>query len=269
MKIGGSTFIYNGISQDYSFIETLNCIYDLCDEIAFVYGGDDGTQEAIDKWCYEKMSHANMKPIHCANITKEEWEEQKGRQKLSYFSNLAIDMLETEWNFYLQCDEVIAERSFPNIREAIEHDVDAYLCTRYNLWRDPLSHLVVEQSRKPCSTQVIRLAKTKYRCYDDAESLAVPFLHTLQKEGVTGSDAIEIYHCGYIRDEIKQVVKSKNMLVDIFGLDMDARIGEKFDYRNFPFKGEDIQPVPLPLPKYMKKWAQERHPEAMADYPKQ
>ena len=256
-KLGGSTFIYNGISQDYSFIETLNCLYDLCDEIAFVYGGDDGTEEAVEKWCDEKRSGPNDKIIHGANILKEEWEAQKGRQKLSYFSNLAIDMLETDWNMYIQCDEVLAERSFPNVREAIEHDVDAYLCTRYNLWRDPLSHLVVSQDRKPCSTQVIRLAKTKYRCYDDAESLMVPFVYSL--EGV-GSDAFEIYHLGYIRNEIKQVVKSRNMLVDVFGLEMDKRIGEKFDYRNFPFQGDDIQPVPLPLPKFCIDWLKERHP---------
>ena len=53
--LGGSTFIWNGIKQDYNFIETLECLYELCDEIAVVYGGDDGTVEVVHEWWLKKM----------------------------------------------------------------------------------------------------------------------------------------------------------------------------------------------------------------------
>lgn len=250
--LGGSTFVYNGISQDYNFIETLNCLYDLCDEISIAFGGTDGTIDSIYKWA----DNHHLKPVTLNNFSDKEWEEQKGRQKLSYFSNMAIACLDTDWNFYLQADEIIHERSFSAIRDAIIFDIDSYVCKRWNLWKDPLHHLEVEQERKPCSTEVIRLAKTKYRCFDDAESVMAPFTHVY---GVP--EAIEIFHMGFIRDPVKHVVKAKNMLVDIFGLGMDDRIGEKFDPDKFPFTGNDIQPIKGPLPKYIKDWCIERYPD--------
>ena len=255
--LGGSTFIYNGISQDYCFLETLECLHALCDQVSVAFGGDDGTAEKVTSWHDFKRSGK----IIMTYIAKEEWDAQKGREKLSYFSNLAIDRLATDWNFYLQCDEILHERSFENVRDAIEFDVESYLCKRYNMWRDPISQLVVEQERKPCSDVVIRLAKTKYRCFNDAESVMAASTNKFAPVDEPNYEAFEIYHVGFIRDPIKQVIKSRNVLVDIFGLEMDKRIGEKFDYRNFPFSDNDIQPVPLPVPKFIKRWLMVRHPE--------
>src|SRR5690606_25582329 len=137
------------------------------------------------------------KSIQAANILKEEWDSQVGREKLSYFSNLAIDMLSTDWNFYLQADEILHEDSFPFVRKAIEDpQADGYLIRRLNLWRDPLHMLNVPQERKPVSTEVIRLAKTKFRCVDDAESLGVTGM-----VGILGDiDNMVIYHMGFVRD---------------------------------------------------------------------
>jgi hypothetical protein len=170
--------------------------------------------------------------------------------------NEAIRRLQTDYVFSLQADEIIHERSFDNIRKAIEMGWEAIVAKRYNLWRDPLSMLNVEQSRKPCSTEVIRLAKRRYMAYNDGEHLAVPSVNVYGGR----EESIEVYHVGYIRDPIKMVVKSRNMLVDIFGMEMDKRIGDKFDSKKFPFEGDDIIPVPLPLPKFIKKWCQDRYP---------
>lgn len=257
ITLGGSSFVWNGNDQDYCYKETVWCLAELCDQVVIAAGGTDGTLDDLINYIAEQPWRFKVKVIE---ITEQMWNEQHGREKLSYFSNLAISQLETKWNFYLQCDEIIHERCFEDIRLAIERDmvVDSYLCRRYNLWRDPLSHLVVPQRRKPCSDAVIRLAKTECRCFGDAESLMAAFTH------VWGEiDRIEIYHLGYIRDPIKNVVKSKNMLVNIFGLEMDKRIGDKFDHKKFPFDGDDIQPVPLPLPKFIKQWCRERHPEVV------
>lgn len=256
--LGGASFLYNGISQDYCYRESIECLIELCDEVAICIGGEDGSVEDVIRLVENRKKDINVKIIH---FSKDEWVNQKGREKLSYFSNMAISALKTDWVYYQQMDEILHERSFGYVRDAIEFpDVESYMCKRYNCWRDPLSHLVVEQSRKPCSDEVIRLAKSKYRCFNDAESLMAPSTHKYQ---LVGSEAppFEIYHVGFIRDEIKQVVKSRNMLVDIFGLQWDERIGNKFDYRNFPFQGDDIQPVPLPVPKFIKQWLMIRHPD--------
>lgn len=255
--LGGSTFVYNGISQDYSFLETLESLHELCDQVSVAFGGDDGTAEKITAWHDSK----NSGKIIMSYIAKEHWEEKKGREKLSYFSNIAISKLTTDWNFYLQADEILHERSFENVRDAIEFDVESYLCKRYNMWQDPVSHLVVEEARKPCSDVVIRLAKSKYGCFGDGESLMAPSTNKYHLVDFPDEQAFEIYHVGFIRDPVKQVVKSRNMLVDIFGLGWDERIGEKFDSKNFPFQGNDIQPVPLPVPKFVKQWLMIRHPD--------
>jgi hypothetical protein len=252
MTLGGAIFIWNGISQDYCFLESIQCLIDLCHEVSIVYGGNDGTVEAVEQLASVHQDSA----LILNNITQQEWDAQQGREKLSYFMNEALACLDTDWAFSLQADEIIHERSFYVIRQAIELPVEAVVAKRYNLWRDPLSMLNVEQERKPCSTEIIRLARTKYRAYSDGEHLAVPSIHVYDGR----EESIEVYHVGYIRDPVKMVVKSRNMLVDIFNIGMDARIGEKFDSRNFPFTGPDIIPVPMPLPKYIQAWCQERYP---------
>jgi hypothetical protein len=252
--LGGATMIYNGVSQDYSFIETLECLYECCDEIAIIYGGDDGTMDKINKWARSK--DWNHKEIGSASISKEEWESQVGREKLSYFSNLAIDMLSSDYVLYLQADEVLHENCFDAVRDAITHDHESIMCTRYNLWASPYMMLDVEQSRKPCSTEVIRLAKTKYRCVGDAESLG----------GMTQCEIgylphIRIYHNGFVRDKHKHIDKIIHMQRDVFQMDYDKRVHDcedGFDPWKFGFTPDDVVPIIEALPKFMKEWASER-----------
>jgi hypothetical protein len=256
--LGGSTFVWNGIKQDYNFIETLNCLYELCDEISIAVGGDDGTYEAFQGWLCAQIGEVPKypKPIKFIHIFQSEWDSQQGREKLSYFSNKAIAALETDWNFYLQCDEIIHEDSFEYIRQAIEHDVEAYVCRRLNLWGDPYHMLDVSQERKPVSTEVIRLAKTQYRCIDDAESIGVPEAH------VFGDlDLIQIFHMGFVRDKTKHIQKIKHMQRDVFLMDYDKRadLSPVFDPWQWGFSKEDVIPIPRPLPKFIQKWAEDRY----------
>lgn len=246
--LGGSTFVWNAIKQDYCIIETLECLSTLCDEVAICYGGDDGTIELIEKWA------EGRKRILTKVITKEEWEEQKGREKLSYFSNLAIEMLHTEWNFYLQADEILHETSFPFIRQAIELPDPAFLVTRINLWGSPNTMLNVVQERKPCSTEVIRLAKSECRCVGDAESLGL-----MKYCSDKFLKEIKIFHVGFVRDPIKHLEKIRHIQDDVFLIDHDKRIDgmEKFDPWVM-FSKEDVIPIPEELPIFIQDWAKQR-----------
>lgn len=253
--LGGSTFIWNGIKQDYNFIETLECLYALCDEVSVVFGGDDGTDQKVMDWVWSKKQTSD-KMIHIHWITKEEWDAQQGRTKLSYFSNIAIEKLFTDWNFYLQSDEILHEESFPFVRMAIEMEAEAFMCRRLNLWKDADHMLNVPQDRKPCSTEVIRLAKTKYRCVDDAESLGVPSVNVLED-----IDLIQIYHMGFIRDEVKHLEKIKNMQVNVFlwgDYDVKAKNCDKFEPERW-FSDSDLIKIPRPLPRFIQAWADERY----------
>lgn len=247
-SLGGSTFIYNGIKQDYCFIETLECLAAFCDRIAICYGGDDGTIEAVNNWI------AGRNNVYAKWFSKELWDSKQGREKLSYFSNQAIEMLDTDWNFYLQADEILHEKSFEAVLDAIEMDIPAHLVSRINLWGSPYYALDVPQERKPCSTEVIRLAKTQYRCVGDAESLG----------GMSHCDNrylndIRIYHMGFVRDPIKHLEKIRHIQDEIFLIDHDKRIDgmEKFDPWKF-FSFNDVKPITEPLPVFIQQWAHER-----------
>lgn len=251
--LGGATFLYNGDKQDYCYLETLECLINLCDEVAVCYGGDDGSPESIESW-------ANLqKPgrVKLLRFTKEEWDEQKGREKLSYFSNKAIELLDTTHVFYLQADEILHEKSFPFVRKAIEMDVEAHLVRRFNLWGSPLAMLNVVQERKPCSTEVIRLAKVSARCVGDAESLGQVKVCV---DNFLGD--IRIYHMGFVRDPVKHLEKIRHIQDEVFLIDHDKRIDgmKSFDPLKF-FSLDDMVLIPERLPIFIQNWAKERYPE--------
>lgn len=247
MTLGGSLFIYNGIKQDYSFIEALDCLFELCDKVSVVVGGDDGTTEKVWEW-------VGNKPIIVTWISKQYWDEQKGREKLSYFSNMAIACLDTDYFINLQGDECIHESSFNSIREAIETGAESFFVKRINLWGSPYTALNVPQERKPVSTEIIRLAKKQYRCVDDAESIGVP------SANADFLDQIRIYHTGFVRDPVKHLVKIRHIQDEVFLMDHDKRIDsmEKFDCWGMGFDPSDIETITEPLPKFIKQWAEER-----------
>ena len=147
-----------------------------------------------------------------------------------------------------------SRRSYQHIRRAIESGDAGYMCERINLWDGPYTKLNVEQNRMPCSTQVIRLAKSEYRSYGDAESLAVPFLN------LNWVDRIAIYHMGFVRR--REVMKDKviNMQRNVFELghhDPKLDLSETFNPK-FWFSEDEIELIEEPLPRIIQKWAEER-----------
>ena len=139
---------------------------------------------------------------------------------------------------------------------AAEDGQEAYVMNRYNLFKDPFHMLNVDQDRKPCSTEVVRLARAYRRSYGDGEHLQCATVSVYKK-----LNAIEIFHLGFVRDQVKMVPKVKHMLTEVFKMDMDKRVDEdRFRWEKF-FKEEDLMPIPKPLPKYVQKWAEERYPE--------
>lgn len=250
--LGGCSFAYNAIQQDYNILETLECLYELCDQVSVVVGGTDGTIERVKLWASLKL---DGKPIFVTHITEEEWHEQVGRDKLSYFSNIAIGMVFTDYIIYVQADEVLHESSFPYVRQAIETGAPSFMITRHNLWATPYNRLEVDQSRKPCSTEVIRLAKKGYYCVGDAESLGV------DQCDMSFVNKIVCYHMGFVRDKYKHLVKIDHMQSKVFLWETDKRIHDNKDGFNcwkWGFTPADVVPIEDPLPKYIKEWAEER-----------
>lgn len=251
MTLGGATFIYNGEQQDYCWRETIDCLLELCDQVVVCDAGStDGTQQLILERYSGKVDIISMLP--------EQWNMQQGREKLSHFSNIAIRHLNTDWFFYLQADEIIHENSFDFIREAITFDnIDGYLVRRHNLWRDPLHRLNVPQERKPCSTEVIRLARRGHYCVGDAESLAVNNVHTYGD-----INNMEIFHMGFVRDKKKHLEKIRHMQDEVFLIEHDKRIDGMETFNSYAwFDDNDIVPIGKPLPRFIQQWSRDRYPE--------
>lgn len=243
--------VFRGESLDYCYKEAIQCLRELCDYVVVVdCGSDDNTVENL------RQFEDNKCLVMYRN--KEEWDLIKGREKLSYFTNIAIDKtreLGYEWQFNLQADEIIHERSFPYIWGAIGENNKAYFCTRINLWGNSKYQLNVPQERKPVSTEIIRLAHTNFYSYDDAESLCVPLASTEYLND------IRVYHMGFIRDKRKHIEKIKHIQDEVFLIDHDKRVDNMtngFDPMAMGFTKDDLIPVSEPLPKFIKSWAEAR-----------
>lgn len=245
----GTLFVYNGESMDYCYLEAIKCLTEFCDYTIVVDAGStDGTAEKL-----KELTYNNFKLIR---LDTSEWEAQTGKEKLNYFTNIAIqeaDRMGFTYQFNLQSDEIVHEKSYDVIRRAIQDNCDGYLCSRINLWESPYKKLIVPQNRQPCSTKVIRLAKVNRRSVGDAESLAVNELETKYTED------IRIYHMGFVRD--RKIMKDKviHMQEKVFGVNHDPKLdGSDIFVPQRWFGDDDLELIDEPLPEIIQEWAKQR-----------
>lgn len=251
MTLGGSLFIRDGIKFDYCFDLSIENLLAFCDKVSVVDAGStDGTVEVLHDL---EAKHKNLSVLY---LEPEEWEKTKGmgREKLCVFTDMAIARLDTDYNYYQQSDEITHEKSFEHIRQAIQTGQEAYMIKRINLWATPYLYLNVPQNRLPCSTEIIRLAKTKYRSIGDAESLDAQCVMDYVSD-------IRMYHMGFVRK--KEVMKSKiiNMQCGVFEMENYDDKLDKTEYFNpyAYFEEKDLAPIDEPLPEIIQTWAFSRY----------
>ena len=249
-NLAGTIYSYNAVTHDYCFMEAIQNLKDFCDHVIVVDAGS--TDSTVD--CIK-----NLLDDKCELFVFNEWETQKGTgsSKLNYFTNKAIEIAEEKGFAYTyngQLDEIVHEDSFPWIRKAMEEGQEGYMVRRYNLWKDPYHMLNVEQARKPCSTEIVRLAKCKYRSVGDAESIGCDQVY------IDYLNKIEVYHMGFVRKRDVMVNKVKWMQTTVFEMaDYDRRLDKAPEFQPMEyFKPEDIIPIHKPLPKVIQGWAAER-----------
>lgn len=247
-KLGAVSFIHNGNSLDYNWRETILNMKAFADQVVVVDAGSiDGTDSDIQQYADEKTK------IVC--LSREEWDAQRGREKIAYFQNEALKHLDTDWYFCLQCDEILHQDSFPYLKAAMHIGSDAFMCYRANLWFNPWLELTVPQNRMPCSSQVIRLAKTEFKSTGDGESIDCPSVN------FDFVNFLRIYHMGFVRDP--EVMKRKVIYMQekVFLTPHDQRLDEDYKFnphRYFDIEN-DVKPIPEELPVHIEGWAATRY----------
>ena len=246
--LGGFLFVKDGDTYDYCYRESIKSLLEFCDQVSIcVVESKDNTVDVVNN-----MAIADGRMI-VTYVPLTDWDAQQGKFKLNYFQNVAMEHLETDYQYLQQADEITHESCYDTIRQAIKTDQEGFLITRINLWGDPFHQLDVPQYRKPCSTEVIRLSKRGHPTYGDGESINAQCVDWFLK-------SIRMFHFGFVRDRKIQPSKIREMQGNIFQCGVDEKLNgmEIFDGSKWFDPEKDLKPIDEPLPKIMAKWAMER-----------
>lgn len=260
-KLGGSLFVCDGIRYDYPFIEAIESMLPVCDEVAVTLFNDDD-------WILFSThfaGHEQFKKLKWFKAERWRFDQTKGPKRLAFWTNFTKNLLSTDWHFNLQADEILHENSYEPMRRAITEVKEAFIVRRFNLWGDPyhmINYPKVEAeggySRLPCGNHTGRLAKIKYLACMDAENLNAQFSHDY-------AETIKTFHMGFVRNRKIMVVKSINIQEKIFGVeradekfyqDIEKNNGEFDPYTRF--SKDELMPIPERLPEIIRAWAKER-----------
>lgn len=118
MKISGFTIIRNAIINDYPAVEAINSILPVVDEMIVAVGkSDDDTEGLIRGIGSDKI-----------RIVHSEWDLSKlpGGHVMAIETDKAFHHIseDSDWAFYIQCDEVVHEKFHDNIRAACEKQLN-------------------------------------------------------------------------------------------------------------------------------------------------
>ena len=112
MKISGFTFLRNGTSLGYPYIESLRSLLMVCDEIVVVVGqSEDDTLEQV-----KAIGDSRIRIIETV------WNESMRDRGYVYAQQKMIAQFNCtgDWAFYLEGDEIIHEADAPKIRAVME-----------------------------------------------------------------------------------------------------------------------------------------------------
>ncbi len=206
MFVSGFSVVRNAIRYDYPFIESLQSLLPLVDELVLAVGDcDDGTVEALSQ-----LDTHKLKIIHTV------WDPKirQGGLIISQQTNLALDQCQGDWCFYLQADEVLHENDLDRLDFAMRKYIDKPtvdgLTFRYHhfradyYYRDPLPY------RR--QTRIIR-RNSGARSYGDACGFRID--GRPMRNASTGA---WIYHYGHVKPPQNMAAK-----MDFFGSLYDGR----------------------------------------------
>lgn len=250
MKLSGYTLTRNCIELDYCFEETISSLLGVCDEVVVCDAqSTDGT--------FERLYNLSLEEPKLRIVTYP-WKDPVGEGPVWFTSwiNFAREHLSHEMQLQLDADEVVHDRSYEAIRNAVEKK-EARWCERYNFWRDS-THLAPEGH--VCGSSIVRLGPSDlFMPSDEPHPEGEP---EIKKIAVHGAP-IEIFHYGFIRKKDSFYKKSKVVQEAFFG-SCDERLlrAERNDTPfedEFLFDGKVLKEFSGEHPEVAHKWLLDRN----------
>jgi hypothetical protein len=203
MKVVGFTFVRNAILYDYPVVESIRSILPLCDEVVVAVGeSEDKTLELIQSIDPDKV-----------RIVETVWDDsmREGGRVLAIETDKAFQAVaeDADWAFYIQGDEVIHERDYDAIRNAMKQykddgRVDGLLFS-YNHFYGSYDYIGAPTSWYPYEIRIVRKRSDIYS-YQDAQGFRKG---KNEKLNVIPIDAT-VYHYGWVKKPEAMQKKQEN-----------------------------------------------------------
>ncbi|MCA4893815.1 MAG: glycosyltransferase family 2 protein [Cytophagales bacterium] len=193
MKIAGFTIVRNAVKYDYPIVEAITSVLPLCDEfIVSVGSGEDNTLDLI-----LAINSPKIRIIHTI------WDDtlREGGRVLAVETDKAFQSVspDADWCFYIQADEVVHEKYYDTIRQAMakykeNKEVDGLLF-HYKHFYGSYDYVGESWNWYRREIRIVRNEKSIFS-YRDAQGFRKK---PNKKLSVKLIDAY-IYHYGWVRD---------------------------------------------------------------------
>lgn len=216
MTISGFSYVRNGFDYDVPFLEAIQSILPICDELIVAVGDStDGTREAI-----EAIGSSKIKIVDTV------W-DMNMRQNGKIFAeqaNIALNHISGEWAFHIQADEVIHENDLDKIAGAIKenehnHKVEGFLFPFLHFWG---GYSYVRNSRRMHKHEIRIFRNNKcVRSYNESQGFRIYSNKEAYDAGEEGTKLkvklldVPIYHYNGVRNP-KSLLKKIEKLSSFF-----------------------------------------------------
>lgn len=200
MRISGFSYIRNGFTYGYPFLQSIQSILPICDEFLIAVGDStDGTREAILAIGSPKI-----------RIIDTIWDEnlRRGGEIFAQQCNMAFEAITGDWGFHIQADEVVHEDDLDKIHELMKKNqdderIEGYLFDFLNFYG---SYQYVGSTRRWHRREIRIVRNNKnIRSYRDSQGFRV-----FDSPRLSGTDypgrklrvkaaGIPIFHYSYVR----------------------------------------------------------------------
>ena len=226
MKVTGFTFIRNAIKYEYPIIESITSILPICDAFVVAVGNsDDDTLNLIRGIDPDKIT-----------IIETVWDDslRTDGKVLAIETDKAFRAIaeDSDWNFYIQGDEVVHEKYLDTIYSAMKKwkdntEVDGLLF-KYMHFYGSYDYIGASTQWYRHEIRVVKNNKNIYS-YRDAQGFRKG---NNEKLNVKAIDAY-IYHYGWVREPKalqRKQLDFNRLWHDDAWIDRNIKKGEEFDY---------------------------------------